>query len=82
MVKKKTTNSAPEAQSSRLGDFGSAITQICEEKGISKEKVIETIEAALAAAYKKDYGKKGQNIKAVFDEKTGSAKFFLLKEVV
>jgi N utilization substance protein A len=65
-----------------LGDFGSAISALCEEKGISKEKVIETIEAALAAAYKKDYGKKGQNIRAIFDEKTGATNFFLLKEVV
>ncbi len=81
MVKKKTAKNE-EAQSGRLGDFGSAIAQICEEKGISKDKVIETIEAALAAAYKKDYGKKGQNIKAIFDEKTGATKFFLVKEVV
>ncbi|HCU70926.1 MAG TPA: transcription termination/antitermination protein NusA [Candidatus Moranbacteria bacterium] len=65
-----------------MGDFGSAIAALCEEKGISKEKVVETIEAALAAAYKKDYGKKGQNIKAVFDEKTGNSKFFLVKEVI
>jgi hypothetical protein len=34
--------------------FASAIEQICEEKGISKEKVLETIEMALAAAYKKE----------------------------
>jgi len=67
---------------SRLGEFGSAIAQISEEKGIDKAKVIETIEAALAAAYKKDYGKKGQHIKAVFDEVTGSSKFFKLLEVV
>jgi len=63
-------------------DFGGAITQICEEKGISRDKVIETIEAALAAAYKKDYGKKGQNIRAVFNEKSGEAEFYLVKEVV
>lgn len=68
--------------SGRTGEFGSAIAQICEEKGISKEKVIETIEAALAAAYKKDYGKKGQNIRAIFDEVSGDARFFLVKEVV
>lgn len=65
-----------------LGDFGSAISALCEEKGISKDKVIETIEAALSAAYKKDYGKKGQNIRAIFNERTGDTKFFLLKEVV
>jgi transcription termination/antitermination protein NusA len=69
-------------QAGKLGDFGSAISQICEEKGISKEKVIETIEAALAAAYKKDYGRKGQNIKAIFNEVSGDAKFFLVKEVI
>jgi N utilization substance protein A len=63
-------------------DFGSAITALCEEKGISKEKVLETIAAALAAAYKKDYGKRGQNIRAEFDEVSGGAKFFLVKEVV
>jgi N utilization substance protein A len=81
MPRKKLTKEQ-DAQASRMGDFGSAIAALCEEKGISKGKVIETIEAALAAAYKKDYGKKGQNIKAVFDEKTGNSKFFLVKEVV
>jgi len=79
---KKKTSASEDAQPGRLGDFGSAISALCEEKGISKEKVIETIEAALAAAYKKDYGKKGQNIKAVFNEKTGDTQFFLIKEVV
>ena len=66
----------------KAGEFGSAISQICEEKGISEDKVIETIAAALAAAYKKDYGKKGQNIRADFDAVSGDAKFFLVKEVV
>ncbi len=62
--------------------FESAIEQICEEKGISKEKVVETIEMAVAAAYKKDYGHKGQNIKAKFDLKTGNVKMFQVKLVV
>ncbi|OGI16170.1 MAG: hypothetical protein A2878_03390 [Candidatus Moranbacteria bacterium RIFCSPHIGHO2_01_FULL_54_31] len=56
--------------------------QIAEEKGISKERVLEVVEAALAAAYKKDYGKKGQVIRAGFDEVQKSASFFLVKEVV
>lgn len=81
MARKKTSVNE-DSQAGRLGDFGSAISALCEEKGISKERVIETIEAALAAAYKKDYGKKGQNIKAIFNEKTGDAKYFLVKEVV
>lgn len=81
MARKKAAAKKQEAEG-REGDFGSAIAQICEEKGISKDKVIETISAALAAAYKKDYGKKGQNIRAEFDEFSGGAKFFLVKEVV
>ncbi len=67
---------------SALGQFGSAIAQICEEKGIDRDKVVESIEAALAAAYKKDYGKKGQIIVAKMDEKTGEVEFKQLKEVV
>lgn len=59
-----------------------AIDQICEEKGISKEKVLETIEAAIAAAYKKDYGQKGQNLKAKLNPITGKTKIFQIKEVV
>lgn len=50
--------------------FLSAIAQIAEEKGISQEQIIETLEMAIAAAYKKDYGKKGQNIRVKFDPKT------------
>ena len=82
MAKRKKITQNEQAQSSRLGQFGSAIAQICEEKGISKEKVIEAIESALAAAYKKDYGRRGQHIRAEFDETTGKANFFLVKEVV
>lgn len=70
------------SQSGRLGEFGSAIMQIAEEKGIPKNIVIETIEAALAAAYKKDYGKRGQKIRADFNDVDGSTKFFLQKDVV
>jgi N utilization substance protein A len=81
MPRKKLKNS-DDGQGMRLGEFGSAIAQISEEKGISKDSVIETIEAALAAAYKKEYGKKGQHIRAEFNEVDGSAKFFKLLEVV
>jgi N utilization substance protein A len=81
MAKKKTTEVA-ETASGRLGEFGGAVLQIAEEKGISKEKVLEVVGAALAAAYKKDYGKKGQVIRAEFDEVTKTAKYFLVKEVV
>lgn len=59
-----------------------AILQIAEEKGISEEKVIEVIEAALAAAYKKEYGKKDEKYRAKFNRDTGKAEFFKVKKVV
>ncbi len=62
--------------------FASAIEQICEEKGIPKEKVMETVEKALASAYRKDYGQRGQNIEVKFDEVSGNIDVVLLKEVV
>jgi len=65
-----------------MKNFASAIAQIAEEKGISSEKIMETIEQALAAAYKKDYGKKGQIIKAELDSKSGDVKFWQTKTVV
>ncbi len=63
-------------------NFAAAITQIAEEKGLPKEVVIETIEQALAAAYKKDYGEKGQVIKAELEPETGEIKFWQIKLVV
>jgi len=65
-----------------IRDFKSAIAQIAEEKGILPEKVLETIEIAIAAAYKKDYGKKGQVIKAKFNPETGEVKFWQVKLAV
>jgi len=65
-----------------LKSFASAISQIAEERGISAEKVIETIEMAIAAAYKKEYGKKGQMIKCKLDPVSGEAQFWLVKLVV
>lgn len=62
--------------------FSSAISQICEEKGIDRERVLETIELAIAAAYKKDYGKKGQIIRAKFSEETGEVKISQIKIAV
>ncbi len=47
-----------------------AIRQICEEKNLAPEAVIEAVEAALAAAYRKDFGTKNQNIKVQFDPET------------
>ena len=65
-----------------IKNFTSAVTQLAEEKDIPKKKVIEIIEAAIAAAYKKEYGERGQVIRTEMDPKTGEIKFFQLKTVV
>src|SRR3989344_6204811 len=65
-----------------IKNFNAALDQLASEKGISKEKILETIDMALAAAYKRDYGKKTQLIRAKFDIATGKAEFWQVKLVV
>lgn len=62
--------------------FFAAISQLCDEKNIAKETVIETIESALRAAYRKDYGNKEQEIDVDLDENSGVTTVYLVKEVV
>lgn len=59
-----------------------AVLQICDEKGLSEHDVVSTIEAALAAAYRKDFAEKEQNIKVVFNLETAGSEVFDVKEVV
>lgn len=60
----------------------SAVEQIEAEKGIPAETLWDAIEQSLAAAYKKDYGKKGQVIRAKMDRDTGTVTFTQIKTVV
>jgi len=62
--------------------INSVLDQLEEERGVPKEKVLEAIEAALASAYKREYGKKGQIIKAEFDSGSGKTEFSQVKIVV
>lgn len=59
-----------------------AIKQISDEKGLPVEAVLETIEMALAAAFRKDFGQKNQNVKVKFDPDTGALRVFDIKTVV
>lgn len=65
-----------------LKDLSRAIKQVAEEKGLSPETITEAIEASLAAAYKKEYGSRGDIVKAKLDQKTGDLKFWKIKTVV
>ena len=65
-----------------LKTMKSALEQLEQERKIPREKIIDAIEQALAAAYKKDYGKKGQIVRATIDIETGKMEFFQVKIVV
>lgn len=65
-----------------MSELTNTIKQICDEKGLSLEAVITTIESALAAAYRKDFGEKNQNVKVEFDIETAKSKVFDVKTVV
>ena len=65
-----------------LKNLSRAVEQIALEKNIDKEKILEAIESSIAVAYKKEYEKKGEVIRAKFNFKTGDVKFWQVKLVV
>lgn len=65
-----------------MSEITNAIKQICEEKKLDFEAVVSTIELALAAAYRKDFGQKNQNIKVKFNPETAHSKVVDVKMVV
>jgi len=65
-----------------LKTINSVLDQLEEERGIPREKMIEAVEAALATAYKREYGKRGQIIRSTFDIETGKTEFYQIKIVV
>lgn len=65
-----------------LKGLNSALDQLEEERHIPREKIMEAINDSLVAAYKKDYGKKGQIIRGDFDLNTGSTSFYQVKIAV
>ncbi|WP_129597013.1 transcription termination factor NusA [Anaerophilus nitritogenes] len=63
------------------GEFIEALDQIEKEKGVSKDILIEAIEAALISGYKRNYGT-SQNVKVYIDRESGEVRVFSLKNVV
>lgn len=61
--------------------FLAAINQICEEKKLPRDIVIEAVKEALVRAYWTDYGTKGQKVEVEFTD-SGDVRFFVIKEVV
>ena len=65
-----------------LKTINAVLAELQETRGVSREKVVEAIESALATAYRKEYGKKGQIVRAKFNPVSGAVEFFQVKEVV
>ncbi len=59
-----------------------AMKQIADEKGIKPETVLDAIQQALAAAFRKDFGTKNQNVAIEFDAETGGMRAYDEKKVV
>jgi len=62
--------------------FMDAIEALCDEKGLDKETVISAVEAALSAAYRKDYGRPKQIIRAKLNQSQGLADMFRVYKIV
>lgn len=60
----------------------SVLTEMEEERGIPRERMIDAIEQSLATAYKKEFGKRGQIITCKFDLDAGTTTFNQIKIVV
>ena len=65
-----------------LKTLNSAFDELQQERGISRESVIDALGTALAAAYRREYGKRGQIIRATFNPETGDIEFRQAKIVV
>ena len=62
--------------------INAVLQEMEEERGISRDKMIDAIEQSLATAYKKEFGKRGQIINCKFDLSTGTTNFHQVKIVV
>ncbi len=61
-----------------ISAFAAAINQLSDERGLPKDVIVEAIESAVAAAYRKDYGHPDENIVAKLDEDSGE---FNIKQI-
>jgi N utilization substance protein A len=65
-----------------IKELSKALKQVAEEKGLEPSVIMDVIESSIAAAYKREYGQRGEVIRCKLDEKTGELKFWQVKTVV
>lgn len=62
--------------------LAAAIKALAEEKNLPEDKVQEVVEQALAAAYRRDYGDREQEVRVTMNLNTGDVDAYASKEVV
>ena len=65
-----------------LKQMSAMVDIIAEEKGLPKEAVLNVIEQAIAAAWRKDNGDREMNVRAILNTKTGEADVFVVRTVI
>ncbi len=65
-----------------LKQLATAIKAIAEEKNLSENIVQEVVEQALAAAYRRDYGDREQDVRVTMDIDSGEVDAYISKTVV
>lgn len=59
-----------------------AVRTIAEEKNLPEETVMDVIEQAIAAAWRRDNGERDQNVRAELNVNDGTARVFVVRDVV
>ncbi|HVI60620.1 MAG TPA: NusA N-terminal domain-containing protein, partial [Candidatus Saccharimonadales bacterium] len=65
-----------------MKQLATAIRTIAEEKNLPEDSVKEVVEQALAAAYRRDYGDREQEIRVDMNLNTGDVDAYISKEIV
>jgi len=65
-----------------LKQMATMVDIISEEKNLPREVVLDVIEQAIAAAWRKDNGDREMNVRASLNTKTGQADVFVMREVI
>lgn len=63
-------------------EFMAAVRQLCNEKNLPEDIIMDIVKAALRTAYRKDYGNKEQNIEVEIDPKTENVTIYIVRKVV
>lgn len=65
-----------------LKQMTAMVQMIAEEKGLPEETVLDVVQMAIAAAWRRDNGDREMNVRALLDMNSGKATVFVSREVI